>query len=49
VFAYTRAGWQRSDLDRAADAEYRDHKANPAPAADLAAAARAVACLDLWQ
>jgi SAM-dependent methyltransferase len=48
VFRYTPAGWLRSDLDEAGTAEYCDHTQNPGPAPDLAAAARAVACLDLW-
>jgi hypothetical protein len=47
VFRYTAGGWDRSDLDGAADAEYHDHRLNPEVAEDLAPAARAVACLDL--
>lgn len=46
VFRYDAAGWQVSDLDAAADAVYRDDKAEPVPA-DLAPNARAVACLKL--
>jgi SAM-dependent methyltransferase len=47
VFRYTGGGWEVSDLEQAADAEYCDHTRHPEPADDLAAAARAVACLDL--
>lgn len=47
VFRYTRAGWQQSSLDEAGNDEYCDHTKDPAPAPDLAAAARAVACLDI--
>ena len=46
VFAYGADGWQVSDLDAAADAVYREHTLEPDPA-DLAANARAVACLKL--
>jgi SAM-dependent methyltransferase len=49
VYRYTQAGWQRSTLADAADAEYCDHTQDPKPSpADLAAAARAVACVELW-
>jgi SAM-dependent methyltransferase len=44
VYAYSRRGWQLSDLDAAAEAEYRDALADATPVVDLAAAARAVAC-----
>jgi len=46
VFAYSAGGWQVSDLDAASDAVYRVHTIQPDPA-DLAATARAVACLKL--
>jgi SAM-dependent methyltransferase len=46
VFRYDAAGWQVSDLDGAATSVYREHTLEPAPA-DLAANARAVACLRL--
>jgi SAM-dependent methyltransferase len=46
VYAYSRRGWQLSTLKAAADAHYRDYVADPRPVEDLAAAARAVACLD---
>jgi FkbM family methyltransferase len=46
VYRYSARGWQRSSLRRAADAAYRDFTADPSsPAADRAAAARAVACI----
>jgi SAM-dependent methyltransferase len=47
VYAYTPDGWRLSDLDAAAAATYRDYTRDPTPVADLAAAARAVACLRL--
>ena len=43
VYRYRRAGWQPSSSRRAAHASYREME-NP-PAADFAAAARAVACI----
>jgi SAM-dependent methyltransferase len=46
VFGYTADAWSRADLDRAAESVYRDRSAEPAPA-DLAANARAVACIAL--
>jgi hypothetical protein len=46
-FLYSAAGWQRSTADEAADAVYRDHFGDPAPSADRAVAARAIACLSL--
>jgi hypothetical protein len=45
VYRYLRDGWQLSDLDEAADCEYRDYLHDPRPVDDLAAAARAVACI----
>jgi hypothetical protein len=45
VYAYGPDGWQVSDPERASSASYRDFLADPSPVADLAAAARAVACL----
>ena len=47
VFAYDESGWRKSSPTRAADARYRDFTADPRPVPDLAAAARAVACLRL--
>jgi SAM-dependent methyltransferase len=47
VYAYGLGGWQVSDPQRAGSASYRDFLADPSPVADLAAAARAVACLRL--
>jgi SAM-dependent methyltransferase len=47
VFAYGPDGWRHSDLLDAAGLSYRDYHAAPAPSEDLAAAARAVACLKL--
>ena len=49
VFAYDRSGWQRSSLEDAAEARYQvDNLPADDPATqDLAAAARAVACLEL--
>ena len=47
VYRYTRDGWELSDLDAAAGAVYRDYTRDQSPADDLAAAARAVACLEL--
>ena len=45
VFRYSLDGWQVSDLTSAANASYRDFTADPSPVEDLAAAARAVACV----
>jgi SAM-dependent methyltransferase len=45
IYAYGPEGWQMSDPERAGSATYRDFRADPSPVADLAAAARAVACL----
>jgi SAM-dependent methyltransferase len=47
VYAYGPRGWQVSDPERASSAAYRDFYADPSPVSDLAAAARAVACLRL--
>jgi SAM-dependent methyltransferase len=47
VFAYTSDGWQRADLESAADAAYSDAIALGAPAYDGAPAARAVVCVKL--
>ena len=47
VFRYTAAGWQRSSLSDASDAEYCDHSKGWHPTADRAAAARAVACVQI--
>jgi glycosyltransferase involved in cell wall biosynthesis/SAM-dependent methyltransferase len=45
VYKYSREGWQLSDLAGAVDARYRDFLHDPRPVSDLAAAARAVACI----
>jgi SAM-dependent methyltransferase len=47
VFAYTSDGWQRADLESAADAAYSDAIARSTPAYDGAPAARAVVCVKL--
>ena len=47
VFRYDATGWQRSHLDDAAGACYRDFLADSRPVEDRAAAARAVACLTI--
>ena len=47
VFRYTLAGWQRSEIATANDARYHDAHADPRPAGDLAAAARAVVCVEI--
>jgi SAM-dependent methyltransferase len=47
VYGYTPDGWRLSDLDTPRDARYRDYTRDPTPVDDLAAAARAVACLRL--
>lgn len=44
-FRYDKTGWQRSSIVDAASARYRDYTNDPRPVADLAAAARAVACV----
>jgi len=47
VYRYTAAGWQVSSLDQAAHERYHDHHADPTVPPDHAAAARAVACVQL--
>lgn len=47
IYRYDRDGWQLSDREAAAGSRYRDVKRDPEPDDDLAAAARAVACLRL--
>jgi SAM-dependent methyltransferase len=47
VFAYGRRGWRRSSARGAARARYHEHEAATIPPRDRAAAARAVACLEL--
>jgi SAM-dependent methyltransferase len=47
VFRYSASGWEVSDAAAAADAEYFDVRTAPRFDADVAAAARAVACLEL--
>lgn len=49
VFAYSRSGWSRSSLDEASAARYQvdNRPADDPSTEDLAAAARAVACLEL--
>ena len=45
IFKYSAAGWQRSSARDAASCRYRDYHQDTAPVSDLAAAARAVACV----
>ena len=45
-FRYGASGWQRAEESACTDCEYYDVHSSPAPAPDLAAAARAVACLE---
>ena len=45
VYAYAASGWQLSSLEEAAEMSYYDGPDPPAPAADGAVAARAVACI----
>jgi len=45
IFTYSVAGWQRSAAPDAASCRYRDYHHDTTPVADLAAAARAVACV----
>jgi glycosyltransferase involved in cell wall biosynthesis/SAM-dependent methyltransferase len=45
VYRYSLEGWQVSSLEEASDARYRDFLNDPTPVDDLAAAARAVACI----
>jgi SAM-dependent methyltransferase len=47
VFRYSASGWEVSDAASAADAEYFDVRTAPHFDPDFAAAARAVACLEL--
>jgi SAM-dependent methyltransferase len=47
VFAYGGRGWRRSDPRAAAEARYHEHAPGARPPPDRAAAARAVACLEL--
>ena len=47
LFAHAPSGWQRCSAETAADLAYRDAKADPSPAPDGAAAARAVACVTI--
>ena len=47
IFRYSAAGWQRSSAQDAASCRYRDYHRDTAPVSDLAAAARAVACLEV--
>jgi alginate O-acetyltransferase complex protein AlgJ len=45
IFKYSREGWRRSSPKSASSCRYRDYHHDTAPVADLAAAARAVACV----
>jgi hypothetical protein len=47
VYSYGPGGWQLGSLAGARDARYQDHSADGTPAPDRAAAARAVACIEL--
>lgn len=47
IYAYDASGWQLSSLGAASHARYRDYTQTPTPARDRAAAARAIACLDM--
>jgi SAM-dependent methyltransferase len=47
VYAYGPRGWQIGSLAGARDARYKDHSTDKTPAPDRAAAARAVACIQL--
>jgi SAM-dependent methyltransferase len=47
VYSYGAAGWRLDSLEGARGSEYKDHHADPSPATDRAAAARAVACVRL--
>ncbi|TMK98959.1 MAG: methyltransferase domain-containing protein [Actinobacteria bacterium] len=46
-YRYEPSGWQQCEAAEAAASRYRDHIADPEPAADRAVAARAVACVQL--
>lgn len=48
-YQYDSSGWQVSDQERAAQCEYFDVHSASAPAEDLAAAARAVVCLEFMK
>jgi SAM-dependent methyltransferase len=45
-YLYSLGGWQVADAEAASAARYRDYFADPSPVEDLAAAARAVACIE---
>jgi SAM-dependent methyltransferase len=45
IYGYKRDGWQLSSVEEAAEARYRNFLNDPSPVSDLAAAARAVACI----
>ncbi|MEA2454627.1 MAG: hypothetical protein QOI45_889 [Thermoleophilaceae bacterium] len=47
VYAYGPRGWQLGSLAGAGDGRYKDHSSDNTPAPDRAAAARAVACVQL--
>jgi SAM-dependent methyltransferase len=47
VYSYGSGGWQLGSLAGAREARYQDHSADSTPAPDRAAAARAVACIEL--
>jgi SAM-dependent methyltransferase len=47
VYAYGLGGWRLDSLAGAREAEFKDYHADKTPAGDLAAAARAVACVKL--
>ena len=47
IYRYSAEGWQKSSLDAAARERYHDHHADRRVPPDRAAAARAVACLQL--
>jgi SAM-dependent methyltransferase len=47
VYRYSADGWQVSSPRDAAESTYRDFTADPSPVADMAAAARAVACITI--
>jgi SAM-dependent methyltransferase len=45
-YLYSLGGWQVADAEAASTVRYRDYFADPSPVEDLAAAARAVACIE---
>jgi SAM-dependent methyltransferase len=47
IYSYGPGGWRLDSLAGARDAEFKDHHADPTPAPDRAAAARAIACVRL--